>query len=185
MFVAVGTCISCGIGAYPNWTFCCGFVGMFMFFCAHWQTYVSGTLRFGLWVHLQLIRLNLLNLSAMFFFNCIVFSNVFCRVDVTEVQIAIIIMYLMTAFGGVSLWETMVRHSPSLASHWASEVSFSFTTFINSLHYNHWSGLHCGQSQSAFKWWTLSVFDLMQRYDFNYKYHIVWNDCYFIWYIIK
>uniref|UniRef100_A0A671MBU6 Cholinephosphotransferase 1 n=1 Tax=Sinocyclocheilus anshuiensis TaxID=1608454 RepID=A0A671MBU6_9TELE len=77
VFVAVGTCISCGIGTYPNWMFFCGFVGMFMFFCAHWQTYVSGTLRFGL-------------------------------VDVTEVQIAITIMYLMTAFGGVSLWETRV-----------------------------------------------------------------------------
>ncbi len=51
------------------------------------------------------------------FFNGIVFPNVFCRVDVTEVQIAIVIMYLMTAFGGVSLWETRVRHSPSLASH--------------------------------------------------------------------
>lgn len=48
VFVAVGTCISCGIGRYPNWMFFCGFIGMFMFFCAHWQTYVSGTLRFGL-----------------------------------------------------------------------------------------------------------------------------------------
>lgn len=75
VFVAVGTCISCGIGYYPNWMFFCGFVGMFMFFCAQWQTYVSGTLRFGL-------------------------------VDVTEVQIAIIIMYLMSAFGGVALWDT-------------------------------------------------------------------------------
>uniref|UniRef100_A0AAY4DBC3 Cholinephosphotransferase 1 n=1 Tax=Denticeps clupeoides TaxID=299321 RepID=A0AAY4DBC3_9TELE len=75
VFVAVGTCICCGIGAYPNWMFFCGFVGMFMFFCAHWQTYVSGTLRFGL-------------------------------VDVTEVQVAIVIMYVMSAIGGVSLWET-------------------------------------------------------------------------------
>ncbi|XP_066525661.1 cholinephosphotransferase 1 [Hoplias malabaricus] len=75
VFVAVGTCICAGIGAYPDWMFFCGFVGMFMFFCAHWQTYVSGTLRFGI-------------------------------VDVTEVQIAIIIMYLMSAFGGVSLWQT-------------------------------------------------------------------------------
>ncbi|XP_062850200.1 cholinephosphotransferase 1 isoform X2 [Trichomycterus rosablanca] len=75
VFVAVGTCICAGMGAYPDWMFFCGFVGMFMFFCAHWQTYVSGTLRFGI-------------------------------VDVTEVQIAIIIMYLMSAVGGVSLWQT-------------------------------------------------------------------------------
>ncbi|XP_066561568.1 cholinephosphotransferase 1 isoform X2 [Amia ocellicauda] len=75
VFVAVGTCIAVGLGDYCNWMFFCGFIGMFMFYCAHWQTYVSGTLRFGL-------------------------------VDVTEVQFAIIIMYLMTAFGGVGLWET-------------------------------------------------------------------------------
>ncbi|KAJ8379043.1 hypothetical protein AAFF_G00231340 [Aldrovandia affinis] len=75
VFVAVGSCVCCGMGAYPDLMFFCGFVGMFMFFCAHWQTYVSGTLRFGL-------------------------------VDVTEVQIAIITMYLMTAFGGVGLWES-------------------------------------------------------------------------------
>lgn len=74
VFVAVGSCISCGIGWYPDWIFFCGFIGMFMFFCAHWQTYVSGTLRFGL-------------------------------VDVTEVQFAIMIMYLMTAVGGVGLWQ--------------------------------------------------------------------------------
>ncbi|KAI5614921.1 cholinephosphotransferase 1, partial [Silurus asotus] len=77
VFVAVGSCICAGIGTDPNWMFFCGFVGMFIFFCAHWQTYVSGTLRFGI-------------------------------VDVTEVQIAIIIMYLMSAFGGVSLWQTTV-----------------------------------------------------------------------------
>ncbi|XP_048828244.1 cholinephosphotransferase 1 [Brienomyrus brachyistius] len=75
VFVSVGTCISCGMGVYPNWMFFCGFVGMFMFFCAHWQAYVSGTLRFGL-------------------------------VDVTEVQVAIMVIYLMSAFGGVALWDT-------------------------------------------------------------------------------
>lgn len=31
-----------------------------------------------------------------------------CRIDVTEVQIAIIIIYLMSAFGGVALWQSTV-----------------------------------------------------------------------------
>lgn len=104
VFVAVGTCISCGIGTHPDWMFFCGFVGMFMFFCAHWQTYVSGTLRFGLWVHLLM---NLSNLPVWKFTDR--FSIGFRRVDVTEVQIAIIIMYMMSAFGGVGLWETTVQ----------------------------------------------------------------------------
>lgn len=30
------------------------------------------------------------------------------RIDVTEVQIAIIIIYLMSAFGGVGLWQNTV-----------------------------------------------------------------------------
>ncbi|XP_036376379.1 cholinephosphotransferase 1 isoform X1 [Megalops cyprinoides] len=75
VFIAVGTCASCGMGPYPNWLFFCGFVGMFMFFLVHWQAYVSGMVRFG-------------------------------AVDVTEVQIAIIIIYFMTAVGGVGMWET-------------------------------------------------------------------------------
>lgn len=38
------------MGTNPDWMFFCCFAGMFMFYCAHWQTYVSGTLRFGMWV---------------------------------------------------------------------------------------------------------------------------------------
>lgn len=98
--------------------FFCGFVGMFMFFCAHWQTYVSGTLRFGLWVQLFMAYsteiIKPVCVFFIFFFLTVLLLNGFCRVDVTEVQIAIVIMYIMTAFGGVSLWETRVRHSPSL-----------------------------------------------------------------------
>lgn len=30
------------------------------------------------------------------------------RIDVTEVQIAIIVIYLMSAFGGVGLWQNTV-----------------------------------------------------------------------------
>ncbi|KAG9485362.1 hypothetical protein GDO78_008441 [Eleutherodactylus coqui] len=55
--------------------FCC-FAGMFMFYCAHWQTYVSGMLRFGI-------------------------------IDVTEVQIFIIIMHLLAVIGGPDLWQSM------------------------------------------------------------------------------
>ncbi|KAK6487952.1 cholinephosphotransferase 1-like [Huso huso] len=74
VFVAIGTCIAVRMGTDSNWMFFCGFIGMFMFYCAHWQTYVSGTLRFGL-------------------------------IDVTEVQVSITIIYLMTAFGGTGLWD--------------------------------------------------------------------------------
>lgn len=67
VFVALSACISVRLGFYPKWMFfqvsqssvClrkCGdlttklfqcFCAMTLFYCAHWQTYVSGTLRFG------------------------------------------------------------------------------------------------------------------------------------------
>ncbi|CAM2097822.1 cholinephosphotransferase 1 isoform X1 [Caretta caretta] len=74
VFVSIGACIAVRLGTNPDWLFFCSFVGMFMFYCAHWQTYVSGMLKFG-------------------------------KVDVTEVQIAIIILFLMSAFGGTTMWD--------------------------------------------------------------------------------
>ncbi|XP_005987656.1 choline/ethanolaminephosphotransferase 1b isoform X2 [Latimeria chalumnae] len=48
VFVVLGTCVAVQLGTNPDWMFFCCFAGMFMFYCAHWQTYVSGTLRFGI-----------------------------------------------------------------------------------------------------------------------------------------
>ncbi|KAG8451038.1 hypothetical protein GDO86_003353 [Hymenochirus boettgeri] len=77
VFVVLGTCIAVQLGTNPDWMFFCCFAAMFMFYCAHWQTYVSGTLRFGI-------------------------------IDVTEVQIFIIIMHLLAAIGGQALWLSMI-----------------------------------------------------------------------------
>lgn len=74
VFVVLGSCIAVQLGTHPGWMFFCCFAGMFMFYCAHWQTYVSGTLRFGI-------------------------------IDVTEVQIFIISMYLLAAVGGTAFWQ--------------------------------------------------------------------------------
>ncbi|NWH78009.1 CHPT1 Cholinephosphotransferase, partial [Piaya cayana] len=47
VFVVLVSCIAIRLGTNPDWLFFCCFVGLFMFYSAHWQTYVSGTLRFG------------------------------------------------------------------------------------------------------------------------------------------
>ncbi|NXN97137.1 CHPT1 Cholinephosphotransferase, partial [Rhinopomastus cyanomelas] len=47
VFVVLGSCIAIRLGTHPDWLFFCCFVGLFMFYSAHWQTYVSGILRFG------------------------------------------------------------------------------------------------------------------------------------------
>ncbi|KAG7319374.1 hypothetical protein KOW79_017848 [Hemibagrus wyckioides] len=77
VFVVLGTSIAVQLGTNPDWMFFCCFAGMFMFYCAHWQTYVSGTLRFGI-------------------------------IDVTEVQIFIMVMYLLAAVGGSAFWQALI-----------------------------------------------------------------------------
>ncbi|NWH65878.1 CHPT1 Cholinephosphotransferase, partial [Geococcyx californianus] len=77
VFVVLVSCIAIRLGTNPDWLFFCCFVGLFMFYSAHWQTYVSGTLRFG-------------------------------KIDVTEVQIAIIMLLLISAYGGTAIWDYKV-----------------------------------------------------------------------------
>lgn len=47
VFVALSACVAVQLGNYPGWMFFQCFCAMTLFYCAHWQTYVSGTLRFG------------------------------------------------------------------------------------------------------------------------------------------
>ncbi|KAM7006070.1 choline/ethanolaminephosphotransferase 1 isoform 1-T2 [Tautogolabrus adspersus] len=77
VFVVLGTSIAVQMGTNPDWMFFCCFAGMFMFYCAHWQTYVSGTLRFGIF-------------------------------DITEVQICLAGLQMLTASVGPSLWNMMI-----------------------------------------------------------------------------
>nr|XP_022921035.1 choline/ethanolaminephosphotransferase 1 isoform X2 [Onthophagus taurus] len=88
VFVALAACTSVQLGYYPGWMFFQCFSAMTLFYCAHWQTYVSGTLRFG-------------------------------QVDVTEAQNTIIILQLISAIFGPSIWTTKIaglemdlRHIP-------------------------------------------------------------------------
>ncbi|KAM5250082.1 cholinephosphotransferase 1 isoform 1-T1 [Hipposideros larvatus] len=74
VLMAVGASIAVRLGTHPDWLFFCSFIGMFMFYCAHWQTYVSGVLRFG-------------------------------KVDVTEIQVALMIVFVLSTFGGATMWD--------------------------------------------------------------------------------
>ncbi|RZF32120.1 hypothetical protein LSTR_LSTR003983 [Laodelphax striatellus] len=47
VFVAMSACIAVQLGFHPEWMFFQSFCAITLFYCAHWQTYVSGTLRFG------------------------------------------------------------------------------------------------------------------------------------------
>lgn len=47
VFVAIACCVALGVGTYPWIVFLLTFLGMATFYTAHWQTYVTGTLKFG------------------------------------------------------------------------------------------------------------------------------------------
>ena len=51
---------------------------MVTFYVAHWQTYVTGTLKFG-------------------------------KLDVTEAQCAVYLVYILTGFFGDSIWQITVK----------------------------------------------------------------------------
>ncbi|XP_063165221.1 cholinephosphotransferase 1 isoform X2 [Candoia aspera] len=77
VFVGVAGCIAVRLGTDPDWFFFSSFIGMFLFYCAHWQTYVSGVLKFG-------------------------------KIDVTESEIVIMMVFLLSSFGGTTMWDTKV-----------------------------------------------------------------------------
>ncbi|CAK1578867.1 unnamed protein product [Parnassius mnemosyne] len=47
VFIALGACIAVKLGEYPTWMFFQCFCAMTLFYCAHWQAYVTGTLKLG------------------------------------------------------------------------------------------------------------------------------------------
>ncbi|XP_071452388.1 cholinephosphotransferase 1 isoform X4 [Hetaerina americana] len=108
VFVAVSACISVQLGYYPTWMFFQCFCAMALFYCAHWQTYVSGKLRFG-------------------------------KVDVTEAQITIIFIHLISAVFGSSIWSTKIPLTTVHLSQAVCAVFFIgyahiFLTFCQTIH---------------------------------------------------
>lgn len=47
VFVSMSACCAAGLGFHPNWMFLNCTVAVVLFYVAHWQTYITGTLRFG------------------------------------------------------------------------------------------------------------------------------------------
>ena len=47
VMVSLGVCIALELGKMPAWMFFYCFIASFLFYCAHWQSYVTGTLKFG------------------------------------------------------------------------------------------------------------------------------------------
>lgn len=53
-FVVVGLCIALQLGHQPYFMFFEVFSANILFYAAHWQTYVSGTMKFGRYVGFEI-----------------------------------------------------------------------------------------------------------------------------------
>lgn len=47
VLASIATCLTFQLGYYPGWMFYQCIAASFLFYLAHWQTYVSATLKFG------------------------------------------------------------------------------------------------------------------------------------------
>jgi len=96
VFVALAACLTVGLGAEPWWMFFQCFTGFTLFYCAHWQTYVSGTLRFGK-VDVTEAQFGIITLHMItFFFGRDVWEIHF---PVLELEIKFIVSILVNALG--------------------------------------------------------------------------------------
>ena len=79
VFVSLASACCVGLGNHPNWMMFQCLCASSLFYCAHWQTYVTGTMRFG-------------------------------TIDVTEGQICVIFIMLLTSIFGSSVWSYEVTN---------------------------------------------------------------------------
>lgn len=77
MMLAISVAVE--LGTHPSWMFFITFMATFMFYCAHWQAYVSGTIKFG-------------------------------TVDVTEIQVAGMGIFMVSGIFGVQVWSQQVPY---------------------------------------------------------------------------
>jgi len=106
VFVSVASCCAVRLGLYPGWMLFQCLCASTLFYCAHWQTYVSGTLQFGTIDVTEgqiVVMLVMLTSSIESFFELEIWSSsVF-------MEISPVILYMGTGFaiGGAHLLRTI------------------------------------------------------------------------------
>ncbi|XP_056646305.1 cholinephosphotransferase 1 isoform X4 [Diorhabda carinulata] len=110
VFVALSACTAVQLGYYPGWMFFQCFCAMTLFYCAHWQTYVSGTLRFGKIdvTEAQCTIIVILMISAVFgpnVWSTKIFSDSFemwYAIPISTISVGTVTMYhhVITVFTG-------------------------------------------------------------------------------------
>ncbi|XP_050691772.1 cholinephosphotransferase 1-like isoform X2 [Eriocheir sinensis] len=101
VFVSLGVCCSVRLGTLPYWMFFQCMMAVSLFYCAHWQTYVSGTLRFGL-VDVTEAQFGVMIIHAI----SVIFGSDFWSLTIPGTGLEFIVIYVI--FGllqvGTQLW---------------------------------------------------------------------------------
>ncbi|XP_075212584.1 choline/ethanolaminephosphotransferase 1 bbc isoform X7 [Lycorma delicatula] len=104
VFVALSACIAVQLGHSPSWMFFQCFCAITLFYCAHWQTYVSGTLRFGrVDVTEAQFTIMFIHLVSAFFGPSVWATKVL--LDLIELQHAFILLIIIC--GSISLYNVL------------------------------------------------------------------------------
>ncbi|XP_044749576.1 choline/ethanolaminephosphotransferase 1 isoform X1 [Coccinella septempunctata] len=105
VFVALSACIAVQLGNHPGWMFFQCFCAITLFYCAHWQTYVSGTLRFGRVdvTEAQVTIMLILAISAIF--GPDIWSTKFFSV---QISLWYFIPIFTIAFGTVTVYRSLI-----------------------------------------------------------------------------
>jgi hypothetical protein len=100
VFVALSTCIAVQLGERPGWMFFQCITATTLFYCAHWQTYVSGKFMHYVECYLFIFK------KYFTFIGTLRFG----KVDVTEAQCSIMCIHLISAIFGSQIWSTKVNN---------------------------------------------------------------------------
>lgn len=106
VFITLSACVSVKLGEYPTWMFLQSIFAVALFYFAHWQTYVS-----GMYEKMNNILIKYYTFHLLLIFCLMALGTLrFGKFDVTETQLSIIFLHLMSAVFGTAIWDCEVSN---------------------------------------------------------------------------
>jgi len=102
VFVSLQICLAVRLGENPSFVVYVFILAVTLFYCAHWQTYVSGTLRFG--------RFDVTEAQFIIIFVCLtstVYGAQIWATPVFGIPFKFYIVFLSTVIAAISMWSYM------------------------------------------------------------------------------
>lgn len=98
VFVSLGVACSVRLGTHPYWMFFQTMMAVTLFYCAHWQTYVSGTLRFG-YIDVTEAQFGVIAMHLC----SVIFGPAFWSLKIPGTEIEYIVIYIILGCAQVAI----------------------------------------------------------------------------------